>query len=348
MLEAARLDPKQEIGYVTHRAVSITAEKVAINAVMAGCKPEYLPVVVAAVEGIADPAWSYHGPGTSTGRGRGAHDRQRARRPGARHQRRRQSLRSGLAREPHHRARGAAGHAQRVRIAARPARPRHPRPSRQALLRDRRERGGEPVDAAARGARISPGAEHGDGGGRRGAASVLQPALQHRRGRADDVGGRHARLRQRHGAVRTTAWCWPASTCAPSPATGGRKREIRAFPPRAHPELATRISSAPVAWRGRSSPATRPPCGRSSPRRSTSSWWPPADGRGRSPATFRAGAVPATHRPSPRRSSDDRAARSHHRGRRAAAWPTRPGPRRWPASASPWSRTPSSTRTSSC
>ena len=66
MLEAARLDPKQEIGYVAHRAVSITAEKVAINAVMAGCKPEYLPVVVAAVEGIADPRWSYHGPGTST------------------------------------------------------------------------------------------------------------------------------------------------------------------------------------------------------------------------------------------------------------------------------------------
>jgi hypothetical protein len=66
MLEAARLDPTQEIGYVAHRAVSITAEKVAINAVMAGCKPEYLPVVIAAVEGIADPRWSYHGPGTST------------------------------------------------------------------------------------------------------------------------------------------------------------------------------------------------------------------------------------------------------------------------------------------
>ena len=67
MLEAAHLDPKQEIGYIAHRAVSISAEKVAINAVMAGCKPEYLPVVVAGVEGIADPAWSYHGPGTSTG-----------------------------------------------------------------------------------------------------------------------------------------------------------------------------------------------------------------------------------------------------------------------------------------
>jgi hypothetical protein len=66
MLEAARLDGKQEVGFIAHRAVSITAEKVAINAVMAGCKPEYMPVVVAAIEGIADPRWSYHGPGTST------------------------------------------------------------------------------------------------------------------------------------------------------------------------------------------------------------------------------------------------------------------------------------------
>jgi hypothetical protein len=66
MLEAARLDPKQEVAFVTHRAVSITAEKVAVNAVMAGCLPVYMPVVVAAVEGIGDPRWSYHGPGTST------------------------------------------------------------------------------------------------------------------------------------------------------------------------------------------------------------------------------------------------------------------------------------------
>src|SRR5262245_54061245 len=67
MLDAVGLDPGQQVGFVAHRAVSITAEKVAINAVMAGCRPEYMPVVVAAVEGIADPRWSYHGPGTSTG-----------------------------------------------------------------------------------------------------------------------------------------------------------------------------------------------------------------------------------------------------------------------------------------
>ena len=66
MLRAVRLDPAHEITYIAHRAVSVTAEKVAINAVMAGCRPEYMPVVVAAVEAIGDPRWSYHGPGTST------------------------------------------------------------------------------------------------------------------------------------------------------------------------------------------------------------------------------------------------------------------------------------------
>jgi hypothetical protein len=67
MLEAARLEPGQQIAFVRDRAVAVTAEKVAVNAVLAGCRPEYMPVVVAAVEAIGDPRWSYHGPGTSTG-----------------------------------------------------------------------------------------------------------------------------------------------------------------------------------------------------------------------------------------------------------------------------------------
>jgi len=66
MLDAVRLEPAHQVAYVAHRSVSITAEKVAINAVMAGCQPEYMPVVIAAIEGIGDPLWSYHGPGTST------------------------------------------------------------------------------------------------------------------------------------------------------------------------------------------------------------------------------------------------------------------------------------------
>src|SRR5499427_5104356 len=67
MLESAGLEPEAEITFIENRQVSVTAEKVAINAVMAGCKPEYMPVVVAAVEALADPLYNYHGPATSTG-----------------------------------------------------------------------------------------------------------------------------------------------------------------------------------------------------------------------------------------------------------------------------------------
>src|SRR5918996_142087 len=67
MLDAAGLDPGHEITFIENRQVSVTAEKVAINAVMAGCKPDYMPVVVAAIEAIGDPQYGYHGPATSTG-----------------------------------------------------------------------------------------------------------------------------------------------------------------------------------------------------------------------------------------------------------------------------------------
>jgi hypothetical protein len=67
MLKAAALEPEDEIGFIENRAVHVSAEKVALNAVMAGCRPEYMKVVVAAVRALCDPAWGYHGPGTSTG-----------------------------------------------------------------------------------------------------------------------------------------------------------------------------------------------------------------------------------------------------------------------------------------
>jgi len=44
----------------------LTVEKAAINAVLAGCRPEYLPVVVAAAESACDPAFNLHGVATST------------------------------------------------------------------------------------------------------------------------------------------------------------------------------------------------------------------------------------------------------------------------------------------
>src|SRR5256886_17498462 len=55
MLEAARLDPKQQIAFVEHRAVSMTAEKIAINAVMSGCNPAYQPGASAACVGTRAP-----------------------------------------------------------------------------------------------------------------------------------------------------------------------------------------------------------------------------------------------------------------------------------------------------
>jgi len=67
MLEAGGLKPDQQLSFIENRQVSVTAEKVAINAVMAGCKPEYMPVITATVEALADPLYGYHGPATSTG-----------------------------------------------------------------------------------------------------------------------------------------------------------------------------------------------------------------------------------------------------------------------------------------
>ena len=67
MLDGAGLAPDHQVGFITNRQVAISAEKVAINAVMAGCLPAYMPIVVAAVEALADPRYGYHGPATSTG-----------------------------------------------------------------------------------------------------------------------------------------------------------------------------------------------------------------------------------------------------------------------------------------
>jgi hypothetical protein len=67
MLSAAGLEPGHQLAFIENRQVSVTAEKVAINAVMAGCKAEYMPIVAATVDALADPLYGYHGPATSTG-----------------------------------------------------------------------------------------------------------------------------------------------------------------------------------------------------------------------------------------------------------------------------------------
>src|SRR5437870_8226521 len=44
----------------------LTGEKAAINADLAGCRPDYLPVVIAAAECACGPAFNLHGAATST------------------------------------------------------------------------------------------------------------------------------------------------------------------------------------------------------------------------------------------------------------------------------------------
>ena len=53
-LEAGGREPGDIIGAYKVRNREINAEKVAINAVMAGCKPEFMPIVNAAIEAVTD------------------------------------------------------------------------------------------------------------------------------------------------------------------------------------------------------------------------------------------------------------------------------------------------------
>jgi hypothetical protein len=61
MLDGTARDPQEVLGLVPPALAPATVEKIAINAVMAGCKPEYLPVVLAAVEAVLDESFAMHG-----------------------------------------------------------------------------------------------------------------------------------------------------------------------------------------------------------------------------------------------------------------------------------------------
>jgi hypothetical protein len=67
MLAAGPWRPDDVLLHEPVRQRSVTAEKAAINAVMAGCRPEYFPVVGAALTAIGEPDFMLHGPATSTG-----------------------------------------------------------------------------------------------------------------------------------------------------------------------------------------------------------------------------------------------------------------------------------------
>ncbi|MDP6978251.1 MAG: thioredoxin family protein [Myxococcota bacterium] len=61
MLEGTTRSPDEIVADIPPDLVPCTVEKVAINAVMAGCRPEYLPVVLAAVEAACTDTFNMHG-----------------------------------------------------------------------------------------------------------------------------------------------------------------------------------------------------------------------------------------------------------------------------------------------
>ena len=61
MLGGTTRDPAEVVAVVPPDLVECTVEKVAVNAVMAGCLPEHLPIVLAAVEAACTDAFALHG-----------------------------------------------------------------------------------------------------------------------------------------------------------------------------------------------------------------------------------------------------------------------------------------------
>ncbi len=66
-LEAANLGAADVIGVEPVRRRTITAEKIAIAAVMAGCLPDAMPVIVAVIKAMCRPEYALHGSTASTG-----------------------------------------------------------------------------------------------------------------------------------------------------------------------------------------------------------------------------------------------------------------------------------------
>lgn len=67
MLTGTTRSPDEELGLMMPRNGMATIEKIAINAVMAGAKPEYLPVIITAIECVTEPGFNLYHLTTSTG-----------------------------------------------------------------------------------------------------------------------------------------------------------------------------------------------------------------------------------------------------------------------------------------
>ncbi len=61
MLSGTQRNPQDVVATIPPNLAPATIEKIAINAVMAGCKAEYLPVVIAAIEAMCTDEFNCHG-----------------------------------------------------------------------------------------------------------------------------------------------------------------------------------------------------------------------------------------------------------------------------------------------
>ena len=66
MLSGCNWEPQELVAVLPPRLAAATVEKIAINAVMAGCLPDYLPVIIAAVKAVAEEKFGLLGGQTTT------------------------------------------------------------------------------------------------------------------------------------------------------------------------------------------------------------------------------------------------------------------------------------------
>jgi hypothetical protein len=60
MVEYAQQDPQRVVARLHPAMGEATIEEIAINAVMAGCEPKHVPVLIAAVEAVAEEPFNLH------------------------------------------------------------------------------------------------------------------------------------------------------------------------------------------------------------------------------------------------------------------------------------------------
>src|SRR5438874_10939266 len=66
MLDATPLPPAHVVAVVEPRRGEATVEKIAVNAVLAGCLPAAFPAVLAAVEAVTEPQFNLYALNTTT------------------------------------------------------------------------------------------------------------------------------------------------------------------------------------------------------------------------------------------------------------------------------------------